>query len=195
MNILADILSSRVRAEIFRLLFGPEAARLHMRELERQSGCVIGSIQTELKKLQRLDLVTSQRDGNRLYYQANVDHPLYADIRSMVSKTSGWAAQLRARLEHEDGIRLAFVFGSLARGEERAASDIDLMVIGSLGLRRLTGLLSGLAVQVGREINPHVMEVAEFVRRRAEGEHFVAELVASEKVFIKGREDDFGQLG
>lgn len=166
-----------------------------MRELERQSGCVIGSIQTELKKLQRLDLVTSQRDGNRLYYQANVDHPLYADIRSMVSKTTGWVAQLRSRLGQEEGIRLAFVFGSLARGEERASSDIDLMVIGSLGLRRLTGLLSGLAVQLGREINPHVMEVAEFVRRRAEGEHFVTELVASEKVFIKGGDDDFGQLG
>ena len=195
MAILADILSSRVRAEIFRLLFGPGAQKLHMRELERQSGCVIGTIQTELKKLLRLGLVRRERDGNRLYYQANIDHPLYSDIRSMVTKTSGPAVLLKQALEGEQSVQVAFIFGSFARGEEQAGSDVDLMVIGSVGLRRVTELLSGLSGQIGREVNPHVMDNSEFSQRRAAGEHFVMELLASEKIFVKGGRDDFEKLG
>lgn len=89
MNMLAEILSSRVRAELFRLLFGISSEELHMRELARQSGCAIGTIQTELKKLGRLDLVTKRKDGNRLYYRANREHPLFRDIQSLVVKTVG----------------------------------------------------------------------------------------------------------
>ncbi|HAD03818.1 MAG: toxin-antitoxin system toxin subunit [Desulfuromonadales bacterium GWD2_61_12] len=195
MNALAEILSSRVRAEIFRLLFGPGAERLHMRELERQSGCVIGTIQTELKKLLRLELVSCRRDGNRLYYQANRAHPLYAEIRGLVLKTSGLIPALSQALAPVAGVRVAFVFGSLARQEEGAASDIDLLVIGQPGLRQLTTLLSGVAQQVGREINPHTMAVEEFVQRRAQGDHFVTQLLASPRLFVRGDEDELAKLG
>lgn len=195
MNILAEILSSRVRAEIFRLLFGPGTARLHMRELERQSGCIIGTIQTELKKLLRLELVSCQRDGNRLYYQANRAHPLYAEIGALVAKTTGLIPLLRQALATTEGIRVAFVFGSMARQEENAASDVDLLVIGQLGLRELTPLLSGVANQIGREINPHTMSVEEFVRRRIEGDHFVTEVLATPRIFIRGDEDELAKMG
>jgi len=194
MNLLVELLSSRVRAEIFRLLFGPDAARLHMRELERQSGCVIGSIQTELSKLSRLGLVRRERDGNRLYYQANTDHPIYPDIRSLVGKTTGLAESLRHRLAGEAEIRIAFVFGSMARGEMTPASDVDLLVIGTLGLRRLIGLLGGLALEIGREINPHVLTDAEFSRRLRDGDHFVTALMEGEMIFVKGGRDDLEKL-
>jgi len=185
MNLLTEILSSRVRAEVFRHLFGLNAIELHMRELERRSGCAIGTIQTELKKLGRLGLVTSRRDGNRLYYRANREHPLYPDLRSMVIKTVGLVDTLKSALVADEAIRVAFVFGSFARAEEKASSDIDLMVIGPLGLRRLTELLSGVSAQVGREINPHVMSEEEFARRRTEGDHFVTHLLESDRIFIK----------
>lgn len=195
MNILAEILSSRVRAEIFRLLFGSSNVRLHMREIERQSGCIIGTIQTELKKLLRLELVSCQRDGNRLYYQANRAHPLYAEISALVAKTTGLIPLLRQALATTEGIRAAFVFGSMARQEENAASDVDLLIIGQMGLRELTPLLSGVANQIGREINPHTMSVEEFVRRRSEGDHFVTELLATPRIFIRGDEDELAKLG
>ncbi len=95
MNLLAEILSSKVRAEVFRLLFGIGAAELHMRELGRESGCAIGTVQTALKKLVRLELVSARRDGNRLYYRANQEHSLYPEIRSMVLNTVGLADVLR----------------------------------------------------------------------------------------------------
>ena len=89
MSILSEIISSKVREKVFQHLFDGQHCELHMRELERRSGCSIGTIQTELKKLSRLELVTNRRDGNRLYYRANRDHPLYPDICSMVDKTVG----------------------------------------------------------------------------------------------------------
>ena len=88
-NLLAEILSSKVRAELFRLLFDSHTPKLHMREIERQSHLVIGTIQQDLKKLAGLDLITSHRDGNRLYYRANSNHPLFQEIKNLVVKTTG----------------------------------------------------------------------------------------------------------
>jgi DNA-binding transcriptional ArsR family regulator len=89
MNLLAEILSSKIRSEIFRMLFGVNGEALHVREIERRSGLTIGTIQQELKKLVRLDLIKKRKDGNRLYYEANREHPIYPDIRNLVLKTVG----------------------------------------------------------------------------------------------------------
>ena len=166
-----------------------------MRELERRSGCSIGTIQTELAKLARLCLVLRRRDGNRLYYRASLEHPLYPELRGMVMKTVGVAGLLRESVENCAEVESAFIFGSVARGEETAGSDVDLMILGSIGLRKLSGILTGVSAKIGREINPHVMPVEEFVKRKREGEHFVSELVASPKILIKGHADDLEKLG
>lgn len=89
MALLPEILSSNIRADIFRLLFGVNDSELHMRGIERRSGYAIGTIQTELKKLLRLDLVIKRKDGNRTYYRANKNHPLFLDIQRLVLKTVG----------------------------------------------------------------------------------------------------------
>lgn len=190
MNILAEILSSKIRAEIFRLLFGTIAEELHMREIERRSGYAIGTIQTELKKLLRLDLVKKRKDGNRLYYRANKGHPLYPDIRSLVLKTIGLVDIFKNALREDSDISIAFVFGSIALHEETAGSDVDLMVIGKLGLRKLTGMLSGVPEQIGREINPYVLSVNEFVKRKTKREHFITQVLEAPKIFIIGSAND-----
>lgn len=190
MNILAEILSSKIRADIFRLLFGTITEELHMREIERRSGYAIGTIQTELKKLLRLDLVKKRKDGNRLYYRANREHPLYPDIRSLVLKTIGLVDILKDALGEDSNINIAFVFGSIARHEETAGSDVDLMVIGKLGLRKLTGMLSRVSGQIGREINPHVLSVNEFIKRKANREHFITQVLEAPKIFIIGNAND-----
>src|SRR5689334_3790353 len=91
MDTLVELLSSRGRAEIFRLLFGMVSRELHGRELARQSGLADATLRQELKRLTRIGLVESRQDGNRTYYRANVQHPLYMDIRNLVLKTSGLA--------------------------------------------------------------------------------------------------------
>jgi len=166
-----------------------------MRELERRSGCAIGTIQTELKKLARLDLVASRRDGNRLYYGARTTHPLYTDLCSLVLKTVGVVGMIQAALAEHTGIDCAFVFGSLASGREKAGSDVDLMVIGTVGLRTLSGSLATVAQVCGREINPHLLSAEEFRTRVRQNDHFLANVMKSEKLMVIGGEDDLAKLG
>lgn len=191
MNILSEILSSKIRAEIFHLLFGIADSELHMREIARRSGHAIGTIQTEFKKLLRLDLVKKRRDGNRLYYRANKDHPLYPDIHSLVIKTIGLTDIFRKVFEGQPDIQIAFIFGSIAGNSEKASSDVDLMVIGNLSLRQISKMLSGISNQIGREINPHVLSPEEFNKRKSNNDHFIINVIKAPKILIIGNKDDF----
>ena len=194
MSTLSEILSSRIRAEIFRLLFGVVDRELHVREIERQSGLSVGTVRQELKRLTRLGLVEVRRDGNRTCYRASGHHPLYPEIRGLVLKTSGLVDVLRDALTHK-GIRLAFVFGSVASDEAGADSDVDLMVVGSVGLRRLGKLLSGVSTTLGREVNPNVLTPEEVAKRRRADDHFLTRVLESPRLFVIGTEDELKAMG
>ena len=194
MNRLAELLSSRARAEIFRLLFSGTGEELHVREIERRSGLNDSTLRQELRKLVRLDLVQSRRDSNRVYYRAKTENPLYPEIRNLVLKTSGLSDVLKSALT-DKRIRVAFVFGSIARGEEKAGSDVDLMVIGQLGLRDLSRLLSGIEEKIGREVNPHVLREEEFRKRIRAKEHFVSSVMETPKIFIIGSQRELEAMG
>ncbi|MEI7435823.1 MAG: nucleotidyltransferase domain-containing protein [bacterium] len=185
MNILAQLVCSRVRAEIFRILFGLRGKDVHLREIQRQTGLALGTVRQDIEKLAKLGLVTRRKDGNRVYYAANETHPLASDIRQLVLKTVGLVDVLSAALANSP-IRCAFVFGSVASGTTGAESDVDLMVIGEIGLRKVSELLSGVGDRLGREINPFVLRPVEFCKRVRENEHFVASLMKSEKLFAVG---------
>jgi len=193
-NRLSELLSSRARAEIFRLLFGGTGEELHVREIERRSGLNDSTLRQELRKLIRLDLVQSRRDSNRVYYRAKIESPLYPEIRNLVLKTSGLSDVLKSALA-DSRIRVAFLFGSIARGEEKAGSDVDLMVIGQLGLRDLSRLLSGIEEKIGREVNPHVLREEEFGKRFREKEHFVSNVMETPKIFVIGSQRELEAMG
>lgn len=194
MTNLVDLVSSRVKAELLRLLFGLRQPELHLRELVRQSGLSLGTVQQELKRLTRVGLVIARKDGNRVYYRANPDHPVHRDLCSLVLKTDGLAGVLQPALAGTE-VRLAFVFGSVARGDTGAASDVDLMVIGTVGLRRLATLLSGVADRLGRELNPHVLSLEEFAERKQQHDHFLTSVLNSPKLFVKGTEHELAAMG
>lgn len=194
MSVLSKILSSNIRAELFRLFFGVRDQELHMREIERQTGFAIGTIQNELKKLVALDLITKRRDGNRVYFAANPDHPMYPEIHGLVLKSNGLVDFLKAAIGHVNDIRIAFVFGSVAEQREQSKSDVDIMVIGNLGLRQLTQLLSGMSEKIGREINPHVVSEKEFAKRIRVKDHFITSVFSAKKLFIVGSENDLEKL-
>jgi uncharacterized protein len=198
-NLLTEILSSKVRAELFRLLFDSHTPELHMRELERQSHLAIGTIQQDLKKLTGLDLITSHRDGNRLYYRANASHPLFHEIKNLVVKTTGAVPLVteafRSKEVLEQDILIAFIFGSVARNEEKSESDIDLMVIGNIGLRKISHLLSGMSEKLGREINPHVLSSKDFKKKLSTQDHFLTQVLKTKKLFIIGNENELEAMG
>lgn len=194
MSVLQGILSSKSRAEIFRLLFSEKPNELHVREIQRRSCLNDSTVRQELLKLKKFDLIKSRKDGNRLYYSANREHPLYQDIRNLVLKTAGLAGILKAALA-DRRIRVAFVFGSLGKGEEKAGSDVDLIIIGSLGLNAVVQLLAGVTNRIEREINPHVLDEAEFRERFKNNDHFIANVMRSPKIFIVGNEHDLEAMG
>lgn len=196
MDNLERLLSSRVKAEVFRLLFGPDALELHGREIARRARLNDATVRQELQRLRSLQLVSLRRDGNRAYYRAEKAHPLYLDIRNLVLKTSGLVDVIRLALaKGKSAIRSAFVFGSLADGSEKSGSDVDLMVIGSISLRQLSALLTGLEMRLGREINPHVLTPAEFARRRKGKDHFLTTVLADKKMLVVGTADELEAMG
>lgn len=153
------------------------------------------TVRQELRKLTRLGVVEARQDGNRTYYRANDAHPLYLDIRNLVHKTSGLKDVLRGALDGTGDIELAFVFGSVASDSTKAHSDVDLMVIGTIGLRQLSKQLSGLEAKIGREVNPHVLTPEEFARRAGESDHFITAVLKGPRLFVIGGEDELRRLG
>ena len=196
MGTLADLLSSRVKAEMFRLLFGTSDTPLHLREIGRRSGLSVGTVRQELERLENFGLIEKNADGNRRLYAARRDHPLYGDIHNLVLKTSGLADVLRDSLaEAQAQIRVAFVFGSMASGKDHAGSDVDLFIIGELGLRTLSRLLAGVPDKLGREVNPYLLSREEFLRRKRESEHFVSSVLVAPHLFIIGNEHELEAMG
>lgn len=189
MAALQELLSSRARAEIFRLLFGLSSTELHLRAVERRSGLTVATIRQEFGKLRRLGLVLSRRDGNRLYFRANQAHPLYGVVRELVLKTAGLADVLTEAVKGLE-IDLAWVFGSVARSQENADSDVDLMVIGKASLRQMSQALREVHGKIGREVNPYVLTEKEFKRRLQAKDHFLSQVLDSELIFVIGCRDE-----
>lgn len=155
-----------------------------------------GAVQRELAQLVRAGLVTRTRKGNQVYYQANRKSPVFAEVRSLMVKTVGIADVLRAGLAAvADGIRVAFIYGSVARGDETSESDVDVMVVGDVTFGEVVSALLPAQEALGREVNPSVYPVGEFTVRVASGDHFLRSVLADRKAFLVGGECELRELG
>lgn len=189
MSILDKILSSHVRSEIFRLLFNERRPDIHLRDIVRKTELAVGTVQQELKNLKEIDLIVSRKDGNRLYYSANDKHPLYEVICALVSKTCGITEQIREIIQDIKGIDAAFIFGSFAAGKEKSHSDIDLIIIGDVGLRSISPKLKTVTEKIEREINPHVYSMKTWKEKLKKNDHFIRSILETDKIMLIGDED------
>lgn len=189
---LERIVGSKGRVALLRALFDGRCQSVHIRELARKAELSAPSLMREAKNLVNMGLLKEVRDGNRVDYSANSDSPLYAPLLSLVEKTSGPIALLKEAFA-DSAADFVFVYGSRARGTERADSDIDLFVIGNEGLRKVSSRIASVAERVDVEVNPYVISSAELKRRLAAGDHFLTEVMASPKIFLKG--DESGLAG
>jgi DNA-binding transcriptional ArsR family regulator len=193
MNTLSDLFP-KTRAEILRLLFAGGNQEIHLRDLARLAGLSPAALQKELTSLAAKELVLTRRDGNRLYYRANLSHPLFPDLCGIVLKSSGIAAELGRALAAVEGIDLALIFGSVAAGTATGQSDVDLLIIGTTGLRKITPALRGVADSLGREINPICVTPAEWRGKVQRGDAFAARVSAEPKLWLKGGPDAFAAM-
>lgn len=154
-----------------------------------------GAVQRELENLVSAGLVTRRRQGSQVYYQANLKSAIFSELKSLMVKTAGVADVLReALMPLTERITASFIYGSFAKGTANAESDVDVMVIGSVGFAEVADILGAAQESLGREVNPSVYPVDEFVTRISEGQHFVTSLIGEPKIFLIGDEDVFGRL-
>lgn len=179
------LLGPPARRAILARTFLDPAREFHLRELVRLSGLAPRSIQVEVDKLVPYGLLLERRSGNRRYLRANEQHPLYAPVREIILKTIGLGDVLRSALGPTN-IELAVVFGSIAAGTATAGSDIDLLVVGSVSLREVVRRLAPAQDTLGREVTPVVWTPAEFKRRRADHDPFLARVKGSALIPIVG---------
>jgi DNA-binding transcriptional ArsR family regulator len=179
------LLGPPARQAILARVFLDAGRDFYLRELVRRTGLAPRSVQVELQKLVGAGLLTERRDGNRRYVRANASHPLYRPVREIVLKTGGLADVLRNALG-TTGVDAAAVYGSIAADRPGAGSDVDLLIVGPVGLRESVRRLRPAADELGREINPTVWSRQEFDRRRSDGDPFLTRLLRGPLVPVVG---------
>ena len=184
---LMDLLFGTYRQRILgELLLHPESS-YHVRELARVTDTTAGTLHKELTKLAEAGLLLREEQGNQVRYQANRQCPIYSELASLFRKTTGLADVLANALQPlEDNIKTALVFGSVARGEETASSDIDLLIIGDVGFADVVKALHPAQTVLSREINPVIYSSAEIQKRIKSKDHFIQQILKQDTIPVLG---------
>jgi len=190
---MADALYSRTQQSVLGLLFGQPDKSFYTNEIIKKSGGGSGAVQRELSRLARSGLVTVERIGAQKHYQANPRAPIFSELCAIIIKTVGLVDPLRTVLEpFLANIRMAFVYGSVAKGEDSASSDVDLMIISdSLTYADVFPALEGVSTELGRSVHPTLYSWAEMEKRIKSDNAFVKRVLAQPKIWIKGTESEF----
>jgi predicted nucleotidyltransferase len=189
---LVAALFTPVQARVLGLLFGQPERRYQSAELIRLAQGGTGAVHRQLARLADAGLVTVTRSGNQKHYQARRDSPVFHELHGLVVKTVGLVEPVRQALwDLRREIRAAFIYGSIAKGTDRATSDIDLMVISdALDYTALYAALAQAEAALGRRINPTVVTRRDWKRKRAAADSFVKRISAARRVFVFGSDDE-----
>lgn len=194
-NSIGDLLFGRARQAVLGLLLTRPDESFHLRQIVRLSGAGLGPVQREVAKLTQVGLLLRDQRGRQVFYSVNPTSPVYEELRGLVLKTSGLADLLReALIPWRSSIRCAFIFGSFARGEHQRESDVDLFVLGEVGISQLARALADTQKRLARQVNPTVYRPAELARKLAQGHHFLTQVMAGRKIYLLGGEDELRGL-
>ncbi len=181
---------SVVRREILRTYFARPGIVRHVRELARELGWSATIVGQELDRLQRTGILTSERIGRARRYRVDDQSPIASEIRSLVQKTIGIEARIREAIADLPGVEDAFLYGSYARGDDRATSDLDLFVIGPVDQERLSERLTEAERDLGRDVNVASYERGELKRLRTAGDLFIERVFEGPRVPLVGGEEE-----
>jgi predicted nucleotidyltransferase len=186
-----DALFPLVRKRILALVVLQPNRSWYASELARRLKLPKTSLQRELVNLVQSGILQRRGEGKQVYYQADPDCPILPELQGMMAKTAGLADVVREALAPlAKRISFAFIYGSIARGEELATSDVDLMVVGDAGLSDLAIPLRRVREKLGREVNPTVYSLDEFTRKASQGQHFIRSVLDKPRLFVVGTPND-----
>lgn len=189
---LASALFGTAQQRVLGLLFGQPDRSFYATELIALARAGSGAVQREVERLVQSGLVTVRAVGNQKHYQANPASPIYEELCGIARKTVGIAEPLRAALVPlQAQIEAAFVFGSVAKQSDHAASDIDVMIISdTLEYADVILAFQPVAEGLGREINPVIYTAKDLAKRVKDDSGFVSRVLSEAKVWLFGGEDD-----
>jgi len=194
-NLLCSGLFGKTRQAVLALLYGRADSSFYTKQILDAVKIGRGTVQRELKNLTDSGIIIREVQGRQVYYRANEKCPIFNELKSIVRKTFGVADVIRQSLGTEAAkVRVAFIFGSVARSADDRRSDIDLMVVGKISFGDVVSLLSPAEEKLGREVNVVVYPIAEFKRKVKEDHHFVKTVLEDEKIFVIGDEDELRRL-
>jgi DNA-binding transcriptional ArsR family regulator len=190
-----DALLPKTRQGILAATLAQPEKAWYVSELARRMKVPSSSLQRELQNLADAGILKTRRQGRMVYYQANADSPLFRDLRGLLLKTAGLVDVLADTLKPLAGkLRIVFVYGSIASGNEQSESDIDLMVLGTISPAELALPLRHARGVLGRAINPTVYTPAEFDKKRAAKDHFLARVLDKPKLFVLGNRNELDKV-
>ncbi len=183
---LADALFPKVRQRVLAVLFSTPDRSFYANEVIALAQSGTGAVQRELAGLSDAGLLSVSKQGNQKHYQANANSPIFAELRGLVLKTTGLADVLRAALAPLAlQIDAAFIYGSIARREDTAQSDVDVMIISdTLGYGEVFGTLESAAQSLARKVNPTLYTSAEWDKRLDNDSAFVTRVWQQPKIWL-----------
>ena len=194
---VADALFTATQQRVLSLLFGQPERSFFTKELIDLAGGGSGAVQRERARLQQSGLVVQTVLGNQKHYQANVQAPIFAELRGIVGKMLGPADALRQALAPIAAeVRLALLYGSVARRSDTAHSDFDLLLVSdTLTLEQVYAALAPAEQQLGRPVSPTLYTSAEFRKRLEQGNPFLTKILAGNTIALIGDKDAVAAAG
>ena len=191
-TIISHLLGNTRTAVLAALLLRPEETQ-HVRELARAISISPGTLHRELTALASLGVLRRNEVGRQVFYAANRECPVFEELAGLLRKTAGLVDVVRDALHSlNDRIDAAFIDGSMASGRQSSRSDVDVMIIGELPFADAVRALAPAQDELRREVNPTVMNLTEFKRKRRAKDSFVTEVWKSPKLWVIGGERELG---
>jgi predicted nucleotidyltransferase len=192
---LETLLGSRLRAKVLGWLFSHPDERYFVRQLTALVKEDSTNVSRELARLEKTGILVKNTEGKQKYYQANRQSPIFNELHGLILKTVGVADIIKKALEPRIAdIRLAFIFGSVAKRAEDRFSDIDLLVVGDITFGEVVDLILTAEGALNRELNPVVYTLAEFNKRLSENHYFIRDILSGDKIFVVGDENELKSL-
>ena len=190
-----DFLFSPYRRQVLALLLMRPDERFHVRELARLTGISAGSLHRELKAMAEAGLLIRSRQGNQVLYQADRACSIFAELAAIFRKTVGLASLLSDALAPlADKIQIAFIFGSMAAGTQRADSDLDICVLSDVELLEVVKAVGAVQENLHRDINPVVMSATRYAEQLATHDRFAERIYDEPRIFVIGDDAEFRKL-
>lgn len=191
MSSLSDFIVSRVRVKLLKQFLTSPEELLYVRQLTRGTSEEINAVRRELLHMEKVGMTKSQKRGNRLYFWFNKEYPFYAELLSLVAKTTGLGLSIIKNRERLGKISFAMISGRYVRRMPVKPNQVDLLIVGDVIIPQLTALVKAVELEVGREINYSIMSLEELTFRKHRRDPFLLDVLKGSRIMLLGNEEDF----